>query len=133
MSPYRNVEGPFHARGEYEEVLPGRVVVRGYLSVRLSGRISKDRGGSVASDYPGIEGIFKVEEPFLLPATKAEMGLHDENITLRRWRKRSARISAADEIQFHWPSIRKQRFAEQRGIRSPIRKWSLGSELENLF
>lgn len=62
------------------EVLPVECVVRGYLSG--SGWEEYRRNGEVCG-IPLPKGLLessKLEKPIFTPATKAEMGLHDENI-----------------------------------------------------
>ena len=65
------------------EVIPIECIVRGYVSgsgwndYKKTGEISgiKLRDGLVESD--------KLDEPIFTPSTKAEIGLHDENISLK--------------------------------------------------
>lgn len=66
------------------EVLPIECVVRGYLSG--SGWEEYHKKGEVCgiSLSKGLVESSKLEEPIFTPATKAEIGLHDENITLER-------------------------------------------------
>ncbi len=63
------------------DVLPIECVVRGYLSG--SGWEEYQKSGKVCGiQLPkGLLESSKLEEPIFTPATKAEMGLHDENIT----------------------------------------------------
>jgi phosphoribosylaminoimidazole-succinocarboxamide synthase len=84
----------------YEEILKGRsmlvvkadplpveCVVRGYLSgsgweeYRMTGKVC----GIELSK--GLVESSRLDEPIFTPATKAEMGLHDENITFERMEK----------------------------------------------
>lgn len=66
------------------EVLPIECVVRGYLSG--SGWEEYKRTGEVCGiPLPkGLAESSKLAEPIFTPATKAEMGLHDENITFEK-------------------------------------------------
>ena len=66
------------------EVLPIECVVRGYLSG--SGWEEYQRTGVVCgvSLPKGLVESSKLSEPIFTPATKAEIGLHDENITFER-------------------------------------------------
>jgi phosphoribosylaminoimidazole-succinocarboxamide synthase len=69
------------------EVLPIECVVRGYLSG--SGWEEYQRTGVVCG-VPLPKGLVessKLNEPIFTPATKAEIGLHDENITFERTEK----------------------------------------------
>ena len=66
------------------DVLPIECVVRGYLSG--SGWEEYKKTGEVCG-IPLPRGLLessKLEEPIFTPATKAEMGLHDENIAFER-------------------------------------------------
>ena len=66
------------------ETLPVEAVVRGYLAG--SGWAEYQRGGSVCGvPLPaGLKNAAKLPEPIFTPATKAEMGGHDENIDFTR-------------------------------------------------
>jgi phosphoribosylaminoimidazole-succinocarboxamide synthase len=69
------------------EVLPIECVVRGYLSG--SGWEEYKKSGEVCGIRlpKGLTESAKLEEPIFTPATKAEMGLHDENIDFERMAK----------------------------------------------
>jgi phosphoribosylaminoimidazole-succinocarboxamide synthase len=69
------------------EVLPVECVVRGYLSG--SGWEEYRKTGEVCGiRFPkSLVESSKLEEPIFTPATKAEMGLHDENITFEKVEK----------------------------------------------
>ena len=69
------------------EVLPAECVVRGYLSG--SGWEEYRKAGEVCGvQLPrNLVESSKLEEPIFTPATKAELGLHDENITIERMEK----------------------------------------------
>ena len=66
------------------EVLPIECVVRGYLSG--SGWEEYKKTGEVCGiELPrGLLESSKLEKPIFTPATKAEMGLHDENISFEK-------------------------------------------------
>ena len=69
------------------EVLPIECVVRGYLSG--SGWEEYKKTGEVCG-IPLAKGLLessKLEKPIFTPATKAEMGLHDENISFEKVEK----------------------------------------------
>jgi len=69
------------------EVLPVECVVRGYLSG--SGWEEYKKTGQVCG-IPLPKGLFessKLERPIFTPATKAELGLHDENISFEKVEK----------------------------------------------
>jgi phosphoribosylaminoimidazole-succinocarboxamide synthase len=64
--------------------LPVEAVVRGYLAG--SGWKEYQASGSVCGVAlpPGLHNASKLPEPIFTPATKAEMGKHDENISYER-------------------------------------------------
>jgi len=64
--------------------LPVEAVVRGYLAG--SGWKEYQQSGSVCGVKlpPGLKNASKLPEPIFTPATKAEMGEHDENISFER-------------------------------------------------
>ena len=66
------------------EVVPIECVVRGYLSG--SGWVEYQQSGTVCGiELPkGLKESDKLPEPIFTPATKAEMGDHDENISFER-------------------------------------------------
>ena len=66
------------------DVLPIECVVRGYLSG--SGWEEYKKTGKVCNIAlpKGLVESSKLEEPIFTPATKAEIGLHDENITFEK-------------------------------------------------
>ena len=67
--------------------LPVECVVRGYLS-GSGWEEYKERGEVCGIKLPkGLLESSKLEEPIFTPATKAEVGLHDENITLEKVEK----------------------------------------------
>jgi phosphoribosylaminoimidazole-succinocarboxamide synthase len=97
--------------------LPVECVVRGFLSgsgweeYRMTGRVC-------GVELPkGLVESSRLDEPIFTPATKAEIGLHDENITLERAEK-----IVGKEMAHRLESIalaiykRARDFAERRGI-----------------
>jgi phosphoribosylaminoimidazole-succinocarboxamide synthase len=114
----------------YEEILRGRsmlvvkteplsveCVVRSYLSG--SGWEEYKKKGEVCG-IPLSKGRLessKLEEPIFTPATKAEMGLHDENITFEKVEKIVGKELARRLKSLSLAIYKKARdFAEQRGI-----------------
>ena len=97
--------------------LPVECVVRGYLSG--SGWEEYKKTGEVCG-IPLPRGLLEsaiLEEPIFTPATKAEMGLHDENITFEKMEKIVGRERAKRLKSFSLTIYKKARdFAEQRGI-----------------
>ena len=99
------------------EVLPVECVVRGYLSG--SGWEEYRKTGEVCGIRlpKGLVESSKLEEPVFTPATKAEMGLHDENITFERVEKIIGNDLARKVKSLSMAVYKKARdFAEQRGI-----------------
>jgi phosphoribosylaminoimidazole-succinocarboxamide synthase len=99
------------------EVLPVECVVRGYLSG--SGWEEYRKAGEVCGiPLPrGLVESSKLGEPIFTPATKAEMGLHDENINFEKVEKIIGKDLAQKVKSFSLAIYKKARdFAEQRGI-----------------
>jgi phosphoribosylaminoimidazole-succinocarboxamide synthase len=114
----------------YKEILRGRsmlvvkteplsveCVVRGYLSG--SGWEEYKKKGEICG-IPLSKGLLessKLEEPIFTPATKAEMGLHDENITFEKVEKIVGKEVAKRLKSLSLAIYKRARdFAEQRGI-----------------
>jgi phosphoribosylaminoimidazole-succinocarboxamide synthase len=98
-------------------VLPIECVVRGYLSG--SGWEEYRKTGEVCGIRlpKGLLESSKLEEPVFTPATKAEMGLHDENITYEETEKIVGRESAQRLKTLSIAIYEKARdVAEKRGI-----------------
>jgi phosphoribosylaminoimidazole-succinocarboxamide synthase len=99
------------------EVLPVECVVRGYLSG--SGWEEYRKTGEVCGiPLPrGLVESSKLGEPIFTPATKAEMGLHDENINFEKVERIIGKDLAQKVKSFSLAIYKKARdFAEQRGI-----------------
>ena len=99
------------------EVLPVECVVRGYLSG--SGWEEYRKTGEVCGIRlpKGLMESTKLDEPIFTPATKAEMGLHDENITFERVEKIIGSDLAQRVKSLSMAVYQKARdFAEQKGI-----------------
>jgi len=99
------------------DVLPIECVVRGYLSG--SGWEEYKKTGEVCSiGLPkGLVESSKLQEPIFTPATKAEMGLHDENITFEKVEKIVGKDVAKRLKSLSLAVYKKARdFAEGRGI-----------------
>ena len=99
------------------EVVPVECVVRGYLSG--SGWSEYEKTGEVCG-IPLSKGLVessKLEEPIFTPATKAELGEHDENINFERM-ERIVGKELAQQLRSLSLSIYKMArdFAEKRGI-----------------
>jgi len=111
------------------EPLPVECVVRGYLS-GSGWEEYKERGEVCGIRLPkGLLESSKLEEPIFTPATKAEVGLHDENITLEKVEKVVGK-DLAHQLKFVSLTIYKKArdFAEQRGIIIADTKMEFGSK-----
>jgi phosphoribosylaminoimidazole-succinocarboxamide synthase len=97
--------------------LPVECVVRGYLSG--SGWEEYTKTGEVCgvSLPKGLLESSKLDEPVFTPATKAELGLHDENITFERVKEIIGKDLAQEVKDLTLAIYKKARdYAEQRGI-----------------
>ncbi len=114
----------------YQEILRGRsmlvvkteplsveCVVRGYLSGSGWEEYKKKREVCGIPLSKGRLESSKLDEPIFTPATKAEMGLHDENITFEKVEKVVGKELAQKLRSLSMAIYKKARdFAEQRGI-----------------
>lgn len=64
--------------------LPVEAVVRGYLAGSGWKEYQESRSVCGVALPPGLKNASKLPEPIFTPATKAEMGTHDENINFER-------------------------------------------------
>jgi phosphoribosylaminoimidazole-succinocarboxamide synthase len=99
------------------DVLPIECVVRGYLSG--SGWEEYKKTGEVCNIAlaKGLVESSKLEEPIFTPATKAEIGLHDENITFDKVEEIVGKDLAQRLKYISLAVYKKARdFAEGRGI-----------------
>jgi phosphoribosylaminoimidazole-succinocarboxamide synthase len=116
------------------EVLPVECVVRGYLSG--SGWEEYQKTGEVCGiKLPkGLRESSKLEEPIFTPATKAEIGLHDENIPFEKVGKTIGKDLAQKVKSLSLAIYKKARdFAEQRGILIADTKMEFGVKAEKLI
>jgi len=116
------------------DVLPVECVVRGYLSG--SGWVEYQRTGNVCG-IPLPKGLLessKLEESIFTPATKAEMGLHDENISFEKVEKIVGKDRAKRLRSLSLAIYKKARdFAEGRGIIIADTKMEFGIKGKNLY
>jgi len=99
------------------EVVPVECVVRGYLSG--SGWVEYEKTGEVCGILlsKGLVESSKLEEPIFTPATKAEMGEHDENINFERMEKIVGNELARQLRSLSLAIYKRARdFAEKKGI-----------------
>ena len=116
------------------DVLPIECVVRGYLSG--SGWEEYKKTGEVCG-IPLPKGLLdssKLEEPIFTPATKAEIGLHDENITFEKAEKIVGKDLAKRLRSLSLSIYKKARdFAEGRGIIIADTKMEFGIKDDKLL
>ena len=116
------------------EVLPVECVVRGYLSG--SGWEEYRKTGEVCGIrlLRNLVESSKLEEPIFTPATKAELGLHDENITFERMEKVVAKELAQRLKTLSIAIYSKARdVAEKKGIVIADTKMEFGVKGEKLI
>jgi phosphoribosylaminoimidazole-succinocarboxamide synthase len=116
------------------DVLPIECVVRGYLS---GSGWEEYRKTGVVCQIPLPKGLLessKLEEPIFTPATKAEMGLHDENITFEKVEKIVGKDRAKQLRSLSLAIYKKARdFAEGRGIIIADTKMEFGIKGKHLY
>jgi phosphoribosylaminoimidazole-succinocarboxamide synthase len=116
------------------EVLPVECVIRGYLSG--SGWEEYRKTGEVCGIRlpKGLLESSKLEETIFTPATKAEMGLHDENINFERVEKIVGK-DLADRLKILSLAIYKKArdVAEKKGIIIADTKMEFGVKDKNLI
>ncbi len=114
--------------------LPIECVIRGYLSG--SGWEEYRKTGEVCGIRlpKGLLESSKLEEPIFTPATKAEMGLHDENINFERVEKIVGK-DLADRLKILSLAIYKKArdVAEKKGIIIADTKMEFGVKDKNLI
>jgi phosphoribosylaminoimidazole-succinocarboxamide synthase len=99
------------------DVLPIECVVRGYLSGSGWEEYKKTEKVCGIPLTKGLLESSKLEEPIFTPATKAEIGLHDENISFERVEKIVGKILAQQLRSLSLAIYKIARdFAENRGI-----------------
>ena len=132
--PYREALKGRSMFVEKADPLPVECVVRGYLSG--SGWEEYQRGGEVCGIRlpKGLVESSRLEEPIFTPATKAEMGLHDENITFERMEKVVGKDLAQRLRAVSLAIYKKARdFAETKGILIADTKMEFGMKNGNLI
>jgi phosphoribosylaminoimidazole-succinocarboxamide synthase len=109
------------------EPLPVECVVRGYLSG--SAWIEYQKTGEICGVklHPGLQESSLLPEPIFTPATKAEIGAHDENIAFREVERMLGKERAA---QVRGVSLRiyerARNLAEQKGMIIADTKFEMG-------
>ena len=110
------------------EVVPIECVVRGYLSGSAGRSTSRAARCAASSCRPGCARAIKLPEPIFTPATKAEIGEHDENIsfddTCATRRPRAGRGAARAAASSFTRAARA--YARERGIIIADTKFEFG-------
>ena len=106
---------------------PVECIVRGYIVG--SGWKDYQKSGSICGIKlrPGYRQAEKLDQPFFAPSTKAEMGLHDENITLEKTAEligaENAWMLASLSLKVYGAAAA---YAEERGIILADTKFEFG-------
>jgi phosphoribosylaminoimidazole-succinocarboxamide synthase len=132
--PYQNILDGRSMLVIKTEVLPIECVVRGYLS------------GSAWEEYQatgevcgirlekGLEESDKLRTPIFTPATKAEMGQHDENITFDKMEKIVGKMMARNLRNLSIAIYDRARdYAERRGIIIADTKFEFGMKGDRII
>jgi phosphoribosylaminoimidazole-succinocarboxamide synthase len=133
-APYRNVLEGRSMLATKAEVIPIECVVRGYLS------------GSAWEEYQatgtvcgvrlkeGLEESCKLKAPIFTPATKADLGQHDENIAFDKMEK-IVGIKVARNLRNLSIAIyeRAREYAERRGIIIADTKFEFGMKGDRII
>ena len=132
--PYRDVLMGRSMVVEKADPLPVECVVRGYLSG--SGWEEYQKGGEVCGIRlpKGLLESSRLDEPIFTPATKAEVGLHDENIPFEKVEKVVGKDLAQKLRAISLEIYKKARdFAAAKGILIADTKMEFGIKNGNLI
>jgi len=131
---YDHVPGLMEQLERKTRPLPVECVVRGYLAG--SGWREYQQSGTVCGEHlpPGLPEAGKLPQPIFTPATKAEAGHHDENITFEKTVQEIGR-ERAEEVRARSVAIyqRARAMAEQHGIIIADTKMEFGVLREQLI
>lgn len=108
------------------DMLPIEAIVRGYL-YGSAWREYRDTGKAVGLELPaGMKLAEKLPQPAFTPSTKADVGLHDENIDMARARELAG--ATADEVAALSLDLygRAAEYAAERGIIIADTKFEFG-------
>jgi phosphoribosylaminoimidazole-succinocarboxamide synthase len=132
--PYREVLAGRTMWVKKAEPLPVECVVRGYLSG--SGWGEYQTGGAVCGiTLPkGLVESSKLEEPIFTPATKAEVGAHDENISFEQVSEIVGKERAEQVREISISIYRRAcQMADEKGIIIADTKFEFGISREKLL
>ena len=109
------------------EVVPIECIVRGYLSGSFWKAYQQDTTVCGFALPPGLRESDQLPEPLFTPSTKAEQGLHDENISMARMEELVGREQARKMADISLALYRKAaEYARDKGIIIADTKFELG-------
>jgi phosphoribosylaminoimidazole-succinocarboxamide synthase len=116
------------------EVVPIECIVRGYLSGSFWTAYKKSTTVCGFSLPEGMRESDKFPEPLFTPSTKAEQGLHDENISIERMREQIGEKLTDQMIAVSITLYKRAAdYARTKGIIIADTKFEMGLEGENLI
>ena len=116
------------------KVLPIECIVRGYLSGSFWKAYQKDTTVCGFALPPGLRESDRLPEPLFTPSTKAEQGLHDENISMARMEEIVGPELTARMRQVSLALYEKAAaYARERGIIIADTKFELGLDGDELI
>ncbi len=109
------------------EVVPIECIVRGYLSGSFWKAYQQDTTVCGFALPPGLRESDQLPEPLFTPSTKAEQGLHDENISMARMEELVGKEQARKMADISLALYRKAaEYARDKGIIIADTKFELG-------
>ena len=109
------------------EVVPIECIVRGYLSGSFWKAYQQDTTVCGFALPPGLRESDQLPEPLFTPSTKAEQGLHDENISMARMEELVGKEQARKMADISLSLYRKAaEYARDKGIIIADTKFELG-------
>ncbi len=109
------------------EVVPIECIVRGYLSGSFWKAYQQDTTVCGFALPPGLRESDQLPEPLFTPSTKAEQGLHDENISMSRMEELVGKEQARKMADISLSLYRKAaEYARDKGIIIADTKFELG-------
>jgi phosphoribosylaminoimidazole-succinocarboxamide synthase len=116
------------------EVVPIECIVRGYLSGSFWTAYKKSTTVCGFSLPEGMRESDKFPEPLFTPSTKAEQGLHDENISIERMREQIGEKLTDQMIAVSITLYKRAAdYARTKGIIIADTKFEMGLDGENLI
>lgn len=111
------------------KVVPIECIVRGYLSGSFWSAYKKDRNVCGFMLPEGMRESGRFAEPLFTPSTKAELGEHDENISLEVMREKAgAELTAQMETASIRLYKRAAEYAREKGIIIADTKFEMGQD-----